>query len=481
MKGRFINRTIRHPRLWMTLILIFADLLGWILALTASWILGLFYESHQLDFHPEYLLAIILFFLLAGFRNLYRFVGMNPVDEMRRIFYVIGISIVLAIMVMLIFYEFTLREPVVFLSLWFFLNISILISRWALRIIASRMGVWEVPAVIIAASRQGARDFADYFEKRARLGIIPVLLSGVTESKNDPSPETGSIPFSDLPGLLDSEPDRFTAQGIYTGIVDLGARSFLLCPQARRKLSVLFERVIFLSDDDWLVGASQRGYDFEGLTGFEAKANLLNPSSSFFKRVIDVLGALILGLLSLPLVLLTMIAIKRSSDGPIFYTQERIGKDGLTIKILKFRTMIMDAERKLNKYLAENPAAKAEWDLTQKLRNDPRITKPGRWIRQFSLDELPQLINILKGEMSLVGPRPLPKYHFGKLSENGQKTRVSVTPGLTGLWQISGRSDNGIVDLEQLDSYYISHWSIWLDIYILAHTALVVLNRDGAY
>jgi lipopolysaccharide/colanic/teichoic acid biosynthesis glycosyltransferase len=140
-----------------------------------------------------------------------------------------------------------------------------------------------------------------------------------------------------------------------------------------------------------------------------------------------------------------------------------------------------DADRVLEKALAADPALRAEWDATFKLENDPRITRAGRLIRATSLDELPQLLNVLRGEMSLVGPRPLPAYHHDELEEDVREVRERVRPGLTGLWQVSGRSDTGTAGMERWDPYYVRNWSLWLDVVILVRTFRAVLARSGAY
>jgi len=183
--------------------------------------------------------------------------------------------------------------------------------------------------------------------------------------------------------------------------------------------------------------------------------NILSLPNSFIKRMLDVICVFVLALFSLPLSIFDIFVIKRESSGPVFYTQELIGKEERTIKIFKLRTMVENAEQILNNYLSSNPVARQEWDKKHKLRNDPRVTRSGRWIRRFSIDELQELENILKGEKSLVGPRPLPRSHQNKFSEKAQEVRISVTPGLTGLWQVRGRSNKGVRAMEKLETYYV--------------------------
>uniref|UniRef100_UPI002869B855 sugar transferase n=1 Tax=Deinococcus sp. TaxID=47478 RepID=UPI002869B855 len=165
---------------------------------------------------------------------------------------------------------------------------------------------------------------------------------------------------------------------------------------------------------------------------------------------------------------------------PVFF-QKRVGLLDVPFTAWKFRTMVPNAEAVLQQKLATDSALRAEWEANYKLRNDPRITRIGRLLRRTSLDELPQLINVLRGDMSLVGPRPLPQYHHEQLSPQAQKLRLLVSPGMTGLWQVSGRSESGNLGMERWDPYYVRNWSIWLDLYILIRTFSVVLKGSGAY
>jgi Undecaprenyl-phosphate galactose phosphotransferase WbaP len=178
------------------------------------------------------------------------------------------------------------------------------------------------------------------------------------------------------------------------------------------------------------------------------------------------------------LVLGALIALE--SSGGIFYGQTRIGKDGRRFKAYKFRTMVKDADKLLQKYLDESPELKAEWAATHKLKNDPRVTRIGAVLRKYSLDELPQLWNIVIGDMSLIGPRPIVDDEVEKYDKSFELYK-KVRPGLTGLWQVSGRSDTSYEHRVELDKYYLLNWSLKLDIQILFRTVLVVVTKKGAY
>ena len=163
------------------------------------------------------------------------------------------------------------------------------------------------------------------------------------------------------------------------------------------------------------------------------------------------------------------------------YFQERIREGGRPFRTNKLRTMVPDAEAVLARALDADPALRDEWDTTFKLARDPRITRVGALLRRASLDELPQLFDVLRGTMSLVGPRPLPRYHHEDLPERVRDLRERVRPGITGLWQVSGRSDAGNVGMERWDPYYVRNWSLWLDAVILVRTVQVVFRGSGAY
>jgi len=196
------------------------------------------------------------------------------------------------------------------------------------------------------------------------------------------------------------------------------------------------------------------------------------------KRIIDVVLATTgLALLS-PVVVLILIAVAMDG-GPAFYGHCRIGRYGKKFNCLKFRSMVVDSQRALNDLLARDPRAAAEWAATQKLRNDPRVTAIGRLLRVTSLDELPQLLNIIRGDMSLVGPRPIVE---AEVSRYGQafKHYLSVRPGLTGAWQISGRSDVTYAQRVRLDTEYALGWSVWGDLRIMMMTVPAVVLRRGA-
>jgi Undecaprenyl-phosphate galactose phosphotransferase WbaP len=241
-----------------------------------------------------------------------------------------------------------------------------------------------------------------------------------------------------------------------------------------------FPHMLVVPEMDGFPSLGNSVYDWGGLPSIGMKINLLLPLPRLLKDVMDIFLVVVVGLLSLPIIALIALLVKISSPGPVIYGQQRIGFRGRQFKAWKFRTMVSDADSVLEKYLAADRQLREEWEKNHKLRNDPRVTKIGRWLRLTSLDELPQLWNVLLGEMSLVGPRPIVKAEISKYGETFD-LYTKVLPGITGLWQISGRNNTTYAERVRLDSYYVRNWSPWIDLYILARTFKVVLRGEGAY
>jgi lipopolysaccharide/colanic/teichoic acid biosynthesis glycosyltransferase len=215
--------------------------------------------------------------------------------------------------------------------------------------------------------------------------------------------------------------------------------------------------------------------------GIEIRRDLCLRHNQVLKRAIDIIFAIPLALLVWPIIVVLALAIKLVDPGPAIYVQERVGRNWTTLRILKLRTMYADAEQRLEERLCRDPQARAEWQRFFKLAHDPRVLPIiGHFMRHTSLDELPQLWNVICGDMSLVGPRPFPAYHMTSFDDEFRIVRVSVQPGITGMWQVSSRSNGDLQVQKAQDLFYIRNWSIWLDIYILLQTVIVVLNGKGA-
>lgn len=234
-----------------------------------------------------------------------------------------------------------------------------------------------------------------------------------------------------------------------------------------------------------LIGVPMAGIEIESLFNeklmiVKLKNNLAEKFNVWFKEIFDYVLTIIGTIIISPILIIISIWIYIDSPGPVIFKHRRIGKNGKEFNCYKFRSMCVDAKEKLDQLLSSDPEARAEWEKDFKLKNDPRITSSGAFLRKTSLDEIPQIFNVLRGEMSLVGPRPIIKdemIRYGKHIND----YLMVKPGITGMWQVSGRNDIDYQDRVLLDSWYVRNWSVWLDLVILVKTIKVVLLRKGAY
>jgi Undecaprenyl-phosphate galactose phosphotransferase WbaP len=243
-----------------------------------------------------------------------------------------------------------------------------------------------------------------------------------------------------------------------------------------------FQQLVVLRGHESLPVEHVRIRNLGTVLGIEFTNELLRPENRILKRLLDVVLGSILLVLSTPLILAGGLLVKLVSRGPMFFAQERKGLGGHKIRVWKLRTMYEDAECRLKKHLETDPELRREWETKCKLARDPRILWGiGTFLRRFSIDELPQLWCVVRGTMSLAGPRPLPDYHLLKFPPEFMELRQCVRPGVTGLWQITVRNGGELHEHLRYDSYYIRNWSVWLDCYILARTISAVLTARGAY
>ena len=356
-------------RMWGLMFL--ADITGLLLAIFLSHLFAegrfnfLFFSSAE----GEHTFSSVLLLLLFMVSRLYPGIGINPAEEIKLVVRYAFIAFFITILTIFILHSDRTRMFTTPLLILAFSIVLILLLRWSVRILATQAGTWGVPVVIL--SRGSQIDYlTSYFAKRCRLGFIPVLAVADTIGKKA-IPST--VPVIDLRHLLADCP----VKDVETILVDASFFGRNLRNNSYIKLTRMFKHIIFVSDMGWLDGASLAVRDFEGLTGIEARKDKLGSASSVFKRGMDILGSLFGMLFFAPLIILVMILIKLDSPGPIFYLQERIGKDrrkkrrldGDTHKVFiyKFRSMHIDADKALAKHLAANPQARLEWNRTQKL------------------------------------------------------------------------------------------------------------------
>jgi Undecaprenyl-phosphate galactose phosphotransferase WbaP len=243
------------------------------------------------------------------------------------------------------------------------------------------------------------------------------------------------------------------------------------------------ERIFFVPDifGVAVLGTNLQHFSNEEAFALELRNNLAEPLNIIFKKLFDVVVSILLLPVFFLLIAVIAIFLKLDSPGPIIFSQERIGKNGRTFRCFKFRTMYADAGERLKGLLEGDSAAKEEYGKFWKLRNDPRVTRVGRFLRATSLDEVPQILNVIRGDMSLVGPRPVTREEIDKYYGESAGLCLSVLPGMTGLWQVSGRSNTSYDYRIALDTWYVRNWNLWLDIVILLKTVGVVLKKEGAY
>jgi Undecaprenyl-phosphate galactose phosphotransferase WbaP len=348
---------------------------------------------------------------------------------------------------------------------WVLFVPAILAARQATRATLDSFGLWSLRTILVGESSAVDRAKAA-LESEPALGyeIVGEVDLAYLDDPDDEAAWQRVLKARDTPfvvvalGNADAAKERAAVAALSRARI-----SFALVPTFEGLPVLGFSQHYFFSHDVMLM---------------VCRNNLARPFSRILKLAFDqIVAALLLVLLS-PL-FLAIASLVRADGGPAFFGHKRLGMNGETFRCLKFRTMVIDADKVLRELLARNREAQAEWAATQKLREDPRITPIGHFLRKTSLDELPQLLNVLRGEMSLVGPRPIVEAeltHYGRNIAYYYETR----PGMTGLWQVSGRSDASYGRRVQLDLWYVRNWTLWHDVAILLKTIPAVLKKDGA-
>jgi Undecaprenyl-phosphate galactose phosphotransferase WbaP len=341
-----------------------------------------------------------------------------------------------------------------------------------IRTLFIHLDLWGASVALVGCG-DNSRRLAKLLVHQPCLGLRPI---GFIETSRDRDLHNAALPLPLIGAIADL--DRIGPHvefAIFDSADELSALTS--APQAWMSScrSLLVEEVHDLQSL-WL-----RTRMLGGAIGIEIRRDLCLRRNQVLKRAIDILFAIPIALLVWPIIVLLAFAIKLVDPGPAFYVQERVGRNSTTLRIFKLRTMYADAEQRLEGHLCRDPQARAEWQRFFKLAHDPRVLPIiGNIMRHTSIDELPQLWNVIRGDMSLVGPRPFPAYHMNSFDYEFRIIRVSVPPGITGLWQVSSRSNGDLQVQKAQDLFYIRNWSIWLDIYILLQTVIVVLNRQGA-
>lgn len=416
----------------------------------------------------------------VGFRatqGLYPGYGIDEAEELRRQTYALLATVTFTAIFALAFQIgdsiFHLLLALVFASLLFLSPFM----RHFVKTGMARYGIWGKLVLILGGGDLGTR-LNDLLKQEWRLGYKPAALF-----KGEPEGWLIEVKGSGE----SSQHEGAMADALNLGHTHQIDTLFLTVPHESREYvagladlaSIHFRSVIVIPDLTSVASSTVVARNFAGTIGVEVHHNLLDPWVRRFKRGLDLTGALVGGLLISPLLVALVVLIKLDSSGPAFFGHRRLGAGSTHFRCWKFRTMHLDAERLLEEHLKDNPYLQVEWEQNHKLRDDPRVTRVGRFLRKTSLDELPQLWNVLRAEMSLVGPRPIVDAEVAKYGE-AYALYKRVRPGMSGFWQVSGRSDASYDNRVAMDSHYVRNWSIWLDLVILARTINSVLARRGA-
>jgi Undecaprenyl-phosphate galactose phosphotransferase WbaP len=469
----------RSNRGEITLALIVVDLLAVAASFAVSYTLRRYAPLlSPLQHGPEVYVsawpALLLWTLAIWREGLYPGFWLTAREELRRVVTATTLASLLAVAATFVTQAgIQFSRPIV-VGGWLISLVFLPAARFAVRVVLTRAGLTGPPAVILGAGKTAGLILAGLRRQR------PPALWPVALFDDDPSKLHRDIDGVPVVGPLKQAAAWAGERGIRTAVVAMpGVGRERLIPIVEAQ-SRSFQRIIVVPDLFGLSGSEMDPRDVQGVLALELRKNLLYRRNLIAKRAVD-LALLIISLpISVPAETLMAVAVWLDGGGPVFFRQDRIGKGGRGFKAWKFRTMVPGAEEVLRKALAQDPALQAEWQASQKLRRDPRLTRVGRFLRRTSMDELPQLWNVLRGEMSLVGPRPIVHEEITRYGE-GFDLYCQVPPGLTGLWQVSGRSDTTYQERVWLDTHYVRNWSIWLDLVILVRTVWVVVAGIGAY
>jgi Undecaprenyl-phosphate galactose phosphotransferase WbaP len=456
---------------------IISDLFGIMLAFGSAFFLINLYDITAINFRSfvtywPYLPVFILFFQANG---LYPGIALAPSEELRHF----TVSSALA-HGGIIFSRYIEDQEFDAISVAFIISficspVILILIRDIISRMLHRARLGDIPAVIFG-SGPAARFVVDRLLESKHVNYVPVLLLDNARGPGLAGDYRG-IPIIHNTSAAPEIVSRFKIRMAFVAMPELpgdDTAHLLNYSVSAFRYSVLIPS-LYNFTNIWM---SVR--DFDGVLGFVTSHKLRMFWNLAIKRLMDLFIVITGGIIILPLLLLIALLVKLSSPGPVLYGHRRLGKNRRYFNAYKFRSMVNNSQEVLEKLLEGSPELRREWELNHKLKNDPRVTVIGRFLRRTSFDEFPQLINILKGEMSLIGPRPVVDAEVEKYGRNFDYI-FSAKPGLTGLWQVSGRSDTDYAERVAFDTYYLQSWSVWLDVWVLLKTIAVVFKGKGAY
>ncbi len=465
-------------------LVIFVDFIALICSILVGFFIVNLFATSNINFRSfiNYSFFIPFIILVFSFNGLYPGIMLPPTEEIKKIAistFIGFVSIITSLLVSELHNNdfstaFIKDSKDVFVILSFmiafpFASILIPILREVFRRFICKFKFWGVNCVVYIKDE---KDFTiiNRLLSNKNLGYHPCVI--LLQDSN----EVSQTSYENIPIV------SFEDKEILNLIKSNNIKNAIICNNRHIPIEITtsYRYTIYVDKHQNSFTYTQHLKDIDGIIGFSSTHNLTFEHNLFFKRCLDLLVITISLPFVLPIFAILCLLIKLTSKGPIFYGHPRIGKNGKPFKCWKFRSMCINSQEILKEILENNPQMRAEWEKDHKFVNDPRVTKFGKFLRKTSLDELPQLINIFLGQMSLVGPRPVTEEELNKYGELKDYV-LSVSPGLSGMWQVSGRSDTGYEERISLDSFYIQNWSIWLDIWILLKTVWVVIKRKGAY
>lgn len=428
---------------------------------------------------PEYLsfftylpAFMVVHYITFYLRGLYPAFGIDIISEIKNITYsTVAIYIGFIGLTFFVKGDWDYSRFAIILSIIFSL-ITIPLFRSSVRKIFGKKNWWGIPVIVVGAGNAGEKVIRS-LHRYSQIGLEPIV------AIDDNIDRWGYIDKVPVIGGLDVIPDLSKKLKVQDAIFAMPRVDVKRQQEIMEKYSSYFENVTIIPDLYGINSIWVSSQDIGGIFGLEVQKKLLKGTSLLTKRVFDILAGSILLILSLPFIAIIAAAIKLDSKGSIFFRQERMGKSDTRFRMLKFRTMHIDAENRLQHLLESNEELRKEYEVYHKLKNDPRMTRIGKFLRKYSLDELPQFYHVIVGEMSLIGPRTYMPWEKSKM--NGMdKLILKVKPGISGLWQVTGRSyDSSFEERNITDVYYIRNWSIFLDLYIFFRTIAVILMGYG--
>ena len=431
-------------------------------------------EHFKVDEIYVYGIVPIVFLSILLLNNAYSIVAPYW-DTMKNLFRSITIGVVVSIVLMYTGHVINDVSRLFVAFAYLFILFFIFSGRFIVGKILSKVGYLTIPVLLVGAGKT-----AELVKKSLdRMPIATYKIIGYVDDK--PKSSTIANQYPCLGAFKDVE----------TVIKETGVQTVLICAPGLEskklvslinRLQLLVKRVSFVPELFGLPTSniSARGMMEEQAVVLRVQNNLARKSNRIMKRIFDIVATVCGGILILPIFAIVVVLIYLDSPGPIVFGHKRVGQGGKEFPCYKFRSMVPNAQEALEVYLKENPTAREEWERDFKLKDDPRVTRIGKFLRKTSLDELPQLWNVLVGDMSLVGPRPIVRDEIVKYGDYINDFYL-VPPGITGVWQVSGRSDTTYEERVLMDSWYVHNWSVWIDIVYLLKTVLAVVKSKGAY